>query len=319
VPPPPRSGRPADGQPADGQPVNGHGTGDHALVPGHPATPDYPPMPDYPPAPGHPPTAGYQPMPDYPPTPSYPPPTGYPPTGYLTAPGYPDYPPADAAASAAQPRYARHPPPSAAPGTAQPGHPYPDPVIAHDEYATGEFGPVGNRGHRPGEGGVERHGLAPDEYGVVYDDYGYAPLAAAEPPREARAPSGPAATGPDAVLRSGGSADRWAMLAYLTVPLFGFVIPLWVYLRTLRGSRWARAHAAQALNVWITVIFYDLSAVIMGTSLALDSPQVALIVFGPLIVGLWLVALRHLVRAATAASLGLDYTFPRWLCSRIFR
>jgi uncharacterized Tic20 family protein len=217
-----------------------------------------------------------------------------------------------------RPGYADHPPPSAA---AQPGHPYPppDPVIAHDEYATGDFRPVGNQGRGRDEGGAERHGLAPDEYGVVYDDYGYAPLEAAEPPREARVPSGPAATRPDAVVRSGGSAARWAMLAYLTVPLFGFVIPLWVYLRTLRRSGWARAHAAQALNVWITVTLYGLSAVIMGTSLALDSPQVALIVFGPLIVGLWLVALRHLVRAATAASLGLGYTFPRWLCSRIIR
>jgi uncharacterized Tic20 family protein len=109
------------------------------------------------------------------------------------------------------------------------------------------------------------------------------------------------------------------MLAYLTVPLFGFVIPLGVYLRMLRGPGWARAHAAQALNVWITTILYNLSAVIMGTSLALDSPQVALLVFGPLIVCLWLVTLRHLVRAATAASQGEDYTFPRWLCSRVVR
>ncbi len=42
------------------------------------------------------------------------------------------------------------------------------------------------------------------------------------------------------------------MLAYLTVPLFGFAVPLVVYLRARRGPGWTRAHAAQALNVWIT-------------------------------------------------------------------
>jgi uncharacterized Tic20 family protein len=107
------------------------------------------------------------------------------------------------------------------------------------------------------------------------------------------------------------------MLAYLTVPLFGFVVPLVVYLRTRHGPGWTRAHAAQALNVWVTVTLYDLSAAIMGTMLALDSPQIALIVFGPPVVGLWLVALTFLVRAATAASQGREYTFPGWLCSGI--
>ena len=116
---------------------------------------------------------------------------------------------------------------------------------------------------------------------------------------------------------SDGAAARWAMLGYLTVPLFGFVVPLLVYLRTLRGPSWSRAHAAQALNVWITAVLYSLSAVIMGTMLALDSPRIALIVFGSLVVALWLVMLAYLVRAATAASQGLLYPVPRWLCSRI--
>ncbi len=57
----------------------------------------------------------------------------------------------------------------------------------------------------------------------------------------------------------------------------------------------------------------------MGTMLALDSPHIALIVFGSLVAGLWLVMLTYLVRAATAASQGLQYTVPRWLCSPIVR
>ena len=220
-------------------------------------------------------------MADYPSMPGYPPVAGYSAeAGYQAAPGY-----------------------SAAPGT---------PAIAHDEYAPGHeaYGLV------PADDGMDRYGLAPDEYGVVYDDYGL--------PHEHPAGARPAASdlpgpGSAAALQSDGSAARWAMLCYLTVPLFGFVVPLLVYVRAGRGARWARAHAAQALNVWITVLLYDLSALIMGTMLALDSPQIALIVFAPLVLGLWLAMLILLIRAATAASQGEEYTFPRWICSPIVR
>lgn len=229
------------------------------------------------PEPGGPAMAGYPSAPDYPATPDYPPPAGYQPV-----PGGPDYPPA------------------------------PGPLaIAHDEYSG------------------DHQGLTPGEHGVAYDEYRQVREAAGDPgqahlPAEAAdlaGPAdpggGPADPGPAQAPLSGGSTARTAMLAYLTVPLFGFVVPLVVYLRARHGSTWTRAHAAQALNVWITVILYDLSAAIMGTMLALDSPQLAMIVFGPLVVGLWLVALVLLVRAATAASQGQDYTFPGWLCSRI--
>ena len=162
---------------------------------------------------------------------------------------------------------------------------------------------------------------------ISHDEYGVVPEPAGDGLRQAREPvhAAPDAAGPDLaplsdgdpVSRSDGAAARWAMLGYLTVPLFGFVVPLLVYLRTLRGPSWSRAHAAQALNVWITAVLYGLSAVIMGTMLALDSPQIALLVFGPLVAVLWLVMLTYLVRAATAASQGLLYPVPRWLCSRI--
>ncbi len=112
---------------------------------------------------------------------------------------------------------------------------------------------------------------------------------------------------------------RQAMLAYLTVPFFGFVVPFAIYVIALRRSRWLRAHAARALNVWITVLLYDVSAAIMGTMLALDSPAVALMVVLPLLVLLWLVTLAYLVRAATAASQGREFSFPRWLCSPMVR
>ncbi len=116
---------------------------------------------------------------------------------------------------------------------------------------------------------------------------------------------------------TGTDGRRAAALGYLTVPVF--VVPLVIYLSERRGRRPARRHAAQALNVWFTGALYDLSAVIMGAMLALDSPRVALIVFAPLVAARWLVTLAYLVRAAHAASRGAAFTFPAWLCVRVAR
>jgi hypothetical protein len=109
------------------------------------------------------------------------------------------------------------------------------------------------------------------------------------------------------------------MLAYLTVPIFGFVVPLVVRLTAGRRSPWLRGHAVQALNVWLTVALYDVSAAIMGTMLALDSPLVAVVVMVPLLLVLWGFTVSRLLRAANAASLGGNYPIPRWLCSQIVR
>ena len=229
-------------------------------------------------------------------------------------PSMPDYPPV--AGDPAEAGYQAGPGYSAAPGT---------PAIAHDEYGGDEYDPppaqYAEEHHElaPAGDGEDHHGLAPDEYGVVYDEYGQVHEAAAGELSEPYPLPADLDPGPATAPRSGNSAARMAMLAYLTVPLFGFLVPLVVYLRAWRGPGWTRAHAAQALNVWITVALYSLSAAIMGTMLALDSPQIALIVFGPLVVGLWLATLVLLVRAATAAGQGDQYTFPGWLCSPIVR
>ncbi len=129
------------------------------------------------------------------------------------------------------------------------------------------------------------------------------------------APDGAAGAEP----ATGSERTRWAMLGYLTVPFFGFLVPLVIYLTSLRGSPWVRAHAAQAINVWLTGILYDLSAAIIGAMLVLDSPRVALTVVLPLVAALWLTTLAFLVRAAAAASRGEAYAFPRWLCAPMVR
>jgi len=135
-------------------------------------------------------------------------------------------------------------------------------------------------------------------------------------PGARRARPDPAA-GPD---RMAGPPDvGWAMLGYLSVPFFGFLLPLAVYLTSLRRARWLRVHAAQAINVWLTVILYELSAAIIGAMLVLDSRAVALAVVVPAVAALWLTTLVFLVRAATAARRGQTYTFPRWLCAPMVR
>jgi uncharacterized Tic20 family protein len=106
---------------------------------------------------------------------------------------------------------------------------------------------------------------------------------------------------------------RRAMLAYLGVPFTVFVAPLVVYVMSLRGSAFARAHAAQALDVSLTTLLYTVCGVIVGGVLALDSINVALIIGVPLVVALWLSVLVVLIRAATAASRGEWYPVPRWL------
>jgi hypothetical protein len=116
---------------------------------------------------------------------------------------------------------------------------------------------------------------------------------------------------------AGKTGRRAAVLGYLTVPVFG--APVVIYLATLRGPGWARRHAAQAVNVWFTGLLYDLSAVIMGAMLALDSPPAALMVFGPLVAARWLVTLAYLARAALAAGRGAACAFPAWLCVRLAR
>ena len=259
--------------------------------PGYPSMPDYPPTQDYPPTPDYAAAPGFPPMPDYGVTPGYP--------------QMPDY-----------------------------------PGGAHGEYGTAQddYGPPPG-GHAPAHGGYP---LAPGEYRLAHETATAALRAIRPPPEPVVADARPGSASPAPALRArprsaspapalrarprsgpvpryGGTGARVAMLGYLTVPLLGFAVPLAVYLLNLRGSTWTRAHAAQALNVWITVMLYDVSALIMGTMLALDSPTIALIVFGPPVIGVWLAALRLLVQAATAASEGRKYTFPRWLCSRIVR
>ena len=303
---------PADDPPDSGYehapgrpPGAGYGPDDYAGYPAAPGDQDlpgyprdgyerdgYPATPDYPPGAGYPPTPDYPAMPDYPPTPGFPPTPDYPATpdypradGYLTAPGHPD-------------------------ATYRPGG-----HLAADYPGGGHPGGGSQVAEFPAGGWV------PEGAPVTHEEYvhpGDGPARAVDTPR-ARAGPAPAGASADAAPAAGPEGTQWAMLAYLTVPFFGFLVPLAVYLMSRRRSRWLRAHAAQAINVWLTVILYGLSALIIGALLLLDSPRVALAVVVPLVIALWLTTLVFLVRAAARASRGETYTFPRWLCAPMVR
>ncbi len=113
--------------------------------------------------------------------------------------------------------------------------------------------------------------------------------------------------------------DRRAVLSYLGVPFLLFLPPLAVYLITLRTSPLTRRHAAQALNLSITLVIYSICALILGGLLALDTVAVAVLIAVSLLAVLWLVTLAYLVLAGIAASRGRFYTIPRWLCATLVR
>jgi uncharacterized Tic20 family protein len=104
-----------------------------------------------------------------------------------------------------------------------------------------------------------------------------------------------------------------AMLAYLGVPFTLCLLPLALYLASLRGHGFSRWHAGQALNVAVTALLYTVCGLIVGGVLAFDSVQVATFIAVPLLAVLWITVLVVLVRAASAASQGERQPAPRWL------
>lgn len=137
------------------------------------------------------------------------------------------------------------------------------------------------------------------------------------PPADSGQPAEAGDTGDTRDTRPPG--DRRAVLSYLGVPFLLFLPPLAVYLITLRTSPLTRRHAAQALNLSITLVLYSVCALILGGLLALDTVGVAVLIAVSLLAVLWLVTLVYLVLAGIAASRGQFYTIPRWLCAALVR
>jgi uncharacterized protein len=113
--------------------------------------------------------------------------------------------------------------------------------------------------------------------------------------------------------------EHLAMLCYLSVPFLGFLVPLAVYALRGRRSSFVRGHAAQALNLSVTVLLYTFCVLIVGTILALDTISVALLIGVPLVAALWIATLGYVVRAGAAASRRDCLRIPAWICATIAR
>ncbi len=115
--------------------------------------------------------------------------------------------------------------------------------------------------------------------------------------------------------------ERLAMLCYLSVPFLGFLVPLAVYVLRGRRSSFVRGHAAQALNLSVTVLLYTFCVLIVGTILALDTISVALLIGVPLVAALWIATLGYLAgpapRPAAATTCGFrPGSVPLWPANR---
>jgi uncharacterized Tic20 family protein len=113
--------------------------------------------------------------------------------------------------------------------------------------------------------------------------------------------------------------EAWAMLAYMGVPFLSLLAPLTAYLARARDSQYVRRHAAQALNLAITVLLYDFCLIILSAILGVVRIGLALEIAGPLAVALWLSALYFLVRGAVRAGQGSFRPIPTWICATLVR
>src|SRR6266496_6253019 len=120
---------------------------------------------------------------------------------------------------------------------------------------------------------------------------------------------------------SAGSEDGriWAMMAYLGVMFLAFLLPVVLYLVGRRRSPFIRYHAAQALNLWITVFCYSLSFVIIGVVLMLDTVATGLSVGLLLIAAAGVALLGCAIVGAIPASRGSLYRLPNWICVPMVR
>jgi uncharacterized protein len=111
-----------------------------------------------------------------------------------------------------------------------------------------------------------------------------------------------------------GPAGLLAMTGYLGAIFFTFIPPLVIYLVRRSSSGELRFHTARAFNMAITMLIYDLSALIAGALLSLDTVETALRVVVPLATAVWLVMLGYLIATARAAARGQRRHVPDWLC-----
>ena len=143
-----------------------------------------------------------------------------------------------------------------------PGHGYPQPGS----------GPQPDRGHHPPAG----------------QPYPHQPWAPSGYPQQGLAPVSPS------------DEKLWALLSHLSIPFFGFVVPLVVYLVFKDRSRWLRDSALEALNFSI-----------LYTIAITASAMLAIFLIGLVLLPVvWVVAVVFCLLAAVASNRHELYRYP---------
>lgn len=179
----------------------------------------------------------------------------------------------------------------------------PTPHQPYDQQAPSGYGQPGPppQGWDPHGGSVPAAGYPPQGYGQP----GYPPGGYGQQPQPGQ-PQPPQSWGPSGYPQQGlapvSASDEklWALLSHLSIPFFGFVAPLVVYLVFKDRSAWLKDSAVEALN------FSILYTIAITVSAFLAALLIGLVLL-PLV---WIVALVFCILAAVAANRHELYRYP---------
>ena len=118
----------------------------------------------------------------------------------------------------------------------------------------------------------------------------------------------------------GASDDRtWALLSYVLALVASIIAPLVIYLVKMNESRFVRFHAAQALNMGITVIIESVAIFIVGVFLAFILHGFGFLLMLLAFLALGIAHLVYLIMGAVRSNQGQLYRVPTIICFRMVK
>ncbi|HYB86898.1 MAG TPA: DUF4870 domain-containing protein [Streptosporangiaceae bacterium] len=118
----------------------------------------------------------------------------------------------------------------------------------------------------------------------------------------------------------GASDDQtWAMLSYVLAFVASIIAPLVIYLVKMNESRYVRFHAAQALNMGITVVIESIAIFIVAIFLGAVTHGFGVLLAALALVALWIAHLVYLILGAIRSYQGQPFRVPTIICFRMVR
>ena len=118
----------------------------------------------------------------------------------------------------------------------------------------------------------------------------------------------------------GASDDHlWALLSYVLALVASIIAPLVIYLVKMNESRYIRFHAAQSLNMGITIVIYTVGISILIIPVAIVSHGIGILLIIPVFIVLGIAHLVYLILGAVKAGQGELYRVPAFMCFRMVR